>query len=282
MGKTWLMGTASDVPKMNDVLMLSAESGDMTLSNDPDHNFDAIDYVRVKDYKTAARVYDFLALHCKFRDATDAESIAKLQRLQDKFLGENDEEGLSPQEVKFNSRLRRYRTVIIDSLTEVEQYCMMQLLGVNDAVKLDDEVAGAEWAEYKKQHMMVQRLIRSYRDLPMHSLYTCARAYREDELKRSLYSPAMTGKLSNQVQGFMDMVGYLVMGAQSEDPDTPPSRRMYITPGARWAAKSRFSAYKRPYFDNPTIPGILHAVGLFGDGDVEKRFYLKTPQAKAK
>lgn len=268
-GKTFLMGTAADVPAMRDVLMISAESGDMTLSDDPDHNFDLIDYVRVKDYKTVARVYDFLKLHCTLRDSPDPVAKEKLLQLQERFLPGS------------GSRIRQYRTVIVDSLTEVEQYCMMQLLGIGDATKLDDEVAGAEWKEYKVQHTMVQRLVRSFRDLPMHVLFTAARAYREDELKRSLYSPQMTGKLAGQVQGFMDMVGYLVMGNAPDEESIAP-RRMYIQPSPRYDAKSRFSRYRRPYFDNPTIGGILHAVGMLGDEDVPPQYRLTQGASKPK
>src|SRR3954471_18254554 len=112
-GKTFLCGTAVSVPEMNDVLMISAEGGDLTLY-DPDgvYNFDNIDVTKVTDYKTVARVYDFLKLHCALRDKTDAESISRLKKLQQVVMPDMEE----------SDRLRRYRTVIIDSLTEVEVY----------------------------------------------------------------------------------------------------------------------------------------------------------------
>jgi hypothetical protein len=137
---------------------------------------------------------------------------------------------------------------------------MNQLLGVNDATKMDEEVQGAEWAEYKKQHQMVQRMIRNFRDLPCHIMFTCARAYTQDEQKRMLYTPMMTGKLSSQVQGFMDLVGYLVIG-QAADENSLAPRRMYIQPAPRYAAKNRFPQYKKAYFDDPSVGGILVDVG---------------------
>jgi hypothetical protein len=240
---------------MQDVLMISAEAGDLTLW-DPDHAFHLIDVVRVTDYKTVARVYDFLKAHCTLRDRTDADSEARLRKLQT-MVGEQ----LSDPE-----RLRRYKTIIVDSLTEVEVYCMNQLLGVNDATKMDEEIQGAEWGEYKKQHTMVQRMIRNFRDLPCHVIFTAARAYTQDEMKRHIYAPMMTGKLSSTVQGFMDMVGYLVMGQSPEEGIVAP-RRMYIQENPRYAAKSRFSGFKGTFFDNPTLKSILATVGLLRAGN---------------
>jgi hypothetical protein len=237
---------------MNDVLMISAEGGDLTLY-DPDgvYNFDNIDVTKVTDYKTVARVYDFLKLHCALRDKTDAESISRLKKLQQVVMPDMEE----------SDRLRRYRTVIIDSLTEVEVYCMNQLTGVTHETRMDEEVSPAEWAQYRQQHTMVQRLVRNFRDLPMHVLFTAARGYLQDELKRQLFSPMMTGKLASSIQGFMDVVGYLVLGSAEAD-DQPVPRRLYVRPSSRYAAKCRLATFRGPHFDNPTMLDILTKTGL--------------------
>lgn len=253
MGKTFLAGTSVGVPEMRDVLLINAESGDLTLDSDA-YPFHLIDSVRVKDYKTVGRVFDYLKLHCALRDKVGPEADQKLREL------EALHKGVEASSIKVP---RRYRTVIIDSLTEVEVYCMNQLLGVSDATRLDEEVAGAEWAEYKRNHGMVQRMIRNFRDLPMHVIMTCARNYVQDDQKRFSYSPAMTGKLSSQVQGFMDLVGYLVSLQATED-GQPNPRRLFVQPGPRHSAKCRFSRFKGNYFDNPSIGGILKTVGLLG------------------
>jgi hypothetical protein len=243
-GKTYLAGTASEVESMRDVLLVNAESGDLTLDHN-EHGFKDIDSVRVKDYRTVARVHEFLKLHCQFRESGEEDRLIAL---------ETQLKGIKITKPK------HYYTVIIDSLTEVEAYCMNQLLGIGDTTKLDEEVASAEWAEYKRNHSMVSRLVRNFRDLPMHVLMTCSRQYTQDDQKRFNFSPQMTGKLAGQVQGFMDMVGYYVVGAASEDEKL--NRRLYVQPVGRFAAKCRFSSYKGNYFDNPTIGKILQEVGL--------------------
>jgi hypothetical protein len=251
-GKTFLMGTAANVPDMRDVLMISAESGDLTL-DDPSrqHSFHLIDVVKVTNYSTVGRVFDFLKQHCFLRDQGDEEKLIELQK---RFFADT---------VPDPERIRLYRTCLIDSLTETEQYCMYQLTGVSDATRMDEETQGAEWAEYKRQHGMIQRMVRQFRDLPMHVIMSCARTYVQNDVKKMIYQPAMTGKLASQVQGFMDMVGYLtvVPGATGDETKAPP-RRLFVQPGSNYSAKCRFSAFKGNYFDNPTIEGILQKVGM--------------------
>ena len=117
-GKTFLAGTAAEVASMNDVLLISAESGDLTLDSGDKPDFENIDSIPVTDYKTASEVYKFLQLHCKYRDHKAPEAEARLKQLQSNITGTPIDE---IQQVK------RYRTVIIDSLSEVEAYCMNQL-----------------------------------------------------------------------------------------------------------------------------------------------------------
>ena len=58
-GKTFLAGTSVEVPSMNDILLINAEAGDLTLDSD-EYDFDKISSVRVKDFTTMAKVYEYL------------------------------------------------------------------------------------------------------------------------------------------------------------------------------------------------------------------------------
>lgn len=240
-GKTTLAGSAADVPSMQDVLVINAESGDLALTPFQDR----IDTIQVTEYKRMSKIRDFLLAHCKARDAGD---IDKLKEMESKLRG---------YEVDIP---KQYNTVIIDSLSEVEQYCMNQLLGITDTTKLDEEVQSAEWSEYKRNHSMIQRLVRAFRDLPMNVIYVCAEQYNQDETKKFKYSPALTGKLSKNVQGFMDMVGYLAIGQPKDDGSVP--RRLYVLPTGKYDAKHRYANFKGSFFEDPTMQSILDQVGL--------------------
>lgn len=254
-GKTYLAGTSIGVPSMRDVLLLNAESGDLTYDSD-DFPFKEIDSIAVTTFKQVARVYEFLLKHCAMRDTNDDEALRKMEA----FL-----KGVDESEIKTP---RRYRTVIVDTLSEIEALSLNQLLGVTDA-NLADEPEAAEWKEYKQNHSMISRLVRSFRNLPMHVIFTCARQYTQDEAKKQIFMPQMTGKLASQVQGFMDLVGYLIVGTAADENTVAP-RRLMVQPAARYSAKCRFSKYKKSHFDNPTIGSILQAVGLQAGDDAGK------------
>ncbi len=246
-GKTYLAGTASEVPMMSDVLLLNAEAGDLTLQVD-EHNFQAIDSVRVTDYETASKVYDFLKAHCTARDAGDVDKLREMES----WL-----RGTDPDKIK---KPKEYRTVIVDSLTEVGIYCLNQLLGISDSTQMNEETNSAEWADYGKSLNMVTRMVRNFRDLDMHVIMICSQKWTQDETKKMLYHPAMTGQLADKVQGFMDMVGYYALTGTSEDGSA--HRRLYVAPTGRFKAKCRISSFKSAQFDNPTMSAIVDAIGL--------------------
>lgn len=155
--------------------------------------------------------------------------------------------------------------------------CMMQLTGVTTESMIDEEPGMTGWDEYRNQRTMIHKLIRGFRNLPVNTLFTCPRHYRKTDTKppREIYMPMMTGKLAREVQGFVDIVGHYVAGDAGQVelteeekekgivPDVDIPRRLYIQPGPKFDAKSRFSRYKKPWFDNPTMLSITQAVGLY-------------------
>lgn len=252
-GKTELLATAVDVPEMNDVLFISAESGDLTLNSSPRiKNRDKIYMIRVTTFKQIAHIQQFLKAYCVARDAND---VAKMRSLYSQVTGYPVEQIPNPP---------IFRTVIIDSLSEVEVYCIYQLLSVTqDVLKADDmEVAG--WPEFRKNNEMVKMLVRAFRDLPMHVLFAAAESYSQDEKKQYHYTPQLTGKLASQVQGFVDLVGWITVGAPTEGRVEAP-RRVFVQPisgGPKFDAKNRLPAYQEAFFDNPSMADIVYKTGL--------------------
>ncbi len=242
-GKTTLACSALGVPSMNNVLMINAEAGDLSVEDEEN-----LDVVTITDFRSLGRINEFLKQHCKARDSGDN---AKL-RTMEAHLRECDEKDIKEP--------REYRTIIIDSLTELEAYCFEQLLGITDTTRLDEETQSAEWGEYKKNNTMILRVVRAFRDLPMHVIFTCAEKYTQDETKKFKYTPDMTGKLAKKIQGFMDMVGYY---AQGKDGDTV-TRKLFVMPSAlgKYDAKHRYQSFNKDHFTDPTIGSILKEVGL--------------------
>ncbi|KKN65424.1 hypothetical protein LCGC14_0481440 [marine sediment metagenome] len=246
-GKTTLAASALMVPSMRDVLLISAEAGDLSVSH-----MKGLDATTIRDFKALGYINEFLKQHCKARDEDNEKELIKLEAFN---------RGVEASKIK---KAKRYNTVIVDSLTEVEAYCFNQLLSITDATRLDTETQSSEWTEYKKNHTMMLRVVRAFRDLPMHVIVTAAEQYQQDETKKMKFSPDLTGKLSKKVQGFFDMVGYYQQARKGDD----LARRLYVmpSPSGRYDAKHRYQTYKGEYFDNPTIGTILKEVGLLDKG----------------
>lgn len=242
-GKTTLAASSVEVPSMKDVLLLDAESGDFSLSE-----FDGLSTIRISNFPMLSKVHEYLKQHCAAREAGNLD---RLRQLEAWLTGQNEADIEAP---------KQFRTVIMDSLTEVEAFNMDQLLGIGINTALDEEVATAEWSEYKKNNKMMARIVRAFRDLPLHVIFVASQSFVQDEMKQRHFSPALTGKLANQVQGFMDMVGYYHAGKPLDDGTIP--RRLFIQPQNMFDAKNRFSKYKHPWFDNPTMLQIAEAIGL--------------------
>jgi len=259
-GKTRLLGSSVLVPEMRDIFFIDAEAGDLTIVTDEaliafKQHFTV---VRVRDFRVYARVQEYLKLHCALRDQNTPEADTKLKELEKRLIPEDQYDPDAPP--------KRFRTVITDSLSEVEAYSMYQLLGVNDRTRIDEELANPEWTEFKRNHSQVLRAIRGYRDLPMHVLMTCAAAYVQDDAKRMIWMPALTGKLARQCQGFMDIVGYMYV---TQGENNTKAHNMQVQPSPRINAKCRFSNFKNMGWVGPTMKTILESVGLLERGIIK-------------
>jgi hypothetical protein len=195
-----------------------------------------------------------MKLHVNFRDTNDLVNLRKL---------EGQIRGFAPGDLTDDNKMaalipepKKFKTVITDSLTEAQKYCMYQILGIDPLKqKLDAEPDAAQFQDWGKSREMIQFLIRRYRDLPINSIFICSRGAEQDVRKQFHYEPMLPGKLSGDARGLVDLVGYLDKIPQEGGTIV---RRLYLEggfyAGAHIAAKHRFgSALKGLWVDNPTM-----------------------------
>lgn len=242
-GKTVFASQSVDIERMRDVLFINAEAGTKSITeSEAVENHDLIDFVSVQSYETFVQLYEWLLKHCNARDAKDQ---AKLDALAAKY-------GFP--------KGRKYRTVVVDSLSEIEQVNLSRIFG-DDADDLIDAAEAADFRDYGQNRRLLHKVIRAFRNLPMNVIFTCARDWDQDEKKKYGYQPKLTGKLSKDVQFFMDIVGYLATGKSVSDEGGAGvdklARRLWLQPIGKFDAKSRLTPQDVGYIDAPTMQKLM-------------------------
>lgn len=164
---------------------------------------------------------------------------------------------------KIHEALRKgdsgYDTVVLDSITEIQKFGMYNIM--KRALEKDDErdpdLPGiGEWGKNTEQ---MRRLIRAFRDLSVHTIFLALANTEKDKKGNTLTKPSLSGKLANEVAGFLDIVCYMY---KKTDPDTGEIKRMLLTSGSdEYIAKDRTDRLP-PLLEGPTMEQIYQI--LFG------------------
>lgn len=134
----------------------------------------------------------------KYYPKVDVARITSFQDLQDLYN-------------ELHSGRTKYRTVILDSLSEMQKLGMDHIMKVSSSGLMNlmpDSIPGLkEWGINTEQ---IRRLIRAFRDLDMHTIVTAL--IKEDKHPRTgqvTMRPKLSGQLSAEIPGFLDIVAYM-------------------------------------------------------------------------
>ena len=111
-----------------------------------------------------------------------------------------------------------YRTIVLDSITEMQKFSMLELMAevVREDSDRDPEVPSIrEWGKNIEQ---TRRIVRKFRDLPTNVIFTAHAMYdKDDKRNRTRILPSLSGKLANEIAGFVDIVGYLYVKVRNKE-----------------------------------------------------------------
>lgn len=228
-GKTHLAGTAQDVPHMADVHVFNIDGGIMTLADRGD-------------------------IH-----ATDIHSAEDLE--QEFFRIVNGDE-----------KYKNTKTIVIDNITELQTLVLEGITTQEFANRRKrdknysiDEVYLEDYGISGKR---LARILRGFRDLPMHVIYI---AHKKDKMRKGTNvleesKPNLTEKLCTAVMGYMDFVWYLYT-ADEQIPDkeggyiNETHRYLLTQPMNGYIAKTRgtsFAAKIGPIIRDPNFVDIMN------------------------
>ncbi len=110
---------------------------------------------------------------------------------------------------------KKYKTVFIDSLTEINELAKEKIVKVDrpglgkDIGKVYDDLMTMQ--DYQLLSTRMTRLIRAYRDLPYHVIFTCLETQTKDEKTGEVFiTPSINGKLAFNIPGYFDFVFRMV------------------------------------------------------------------------
>lgn len=188
-GKTELLSTLSADPRTSPVLWIDLEGG----------------LRGVKDIVKRCRTIDELGTPEKGKmDVITIREWPQMQKIYD-FLFKKT----------YVDKKLMYKSVVIDSLTEINQICLTNALGTSGTLKIDAKKA--QFAEYMKVNTNMKDMIRAFRDISgLHVFYSALPQFKaenpKDENSRVWIKPDLIGKLADQAVALVDYVGLLKIG----------------------------------------------------------------------
>lgn len=217
-GKTYLAGSASEVEAMSPVLFLDVEGGTMSI-----------------------------------RDVYPDIEVIRLKDIPEKRISAWD------QITKVYEELRKgtnYKTIVIDSLTEVQKasmYWTMQEARKNNP-DLDPDVA--RMRDWGKSIELMRKFIRAFRDLECNTIFTALESQVKDDEKIIAHTASLPGKLAFEASGFVDIVGCLYT---KTDTKGETDRYLLSQPVRKYVAKDR-SGNLPVTLENPSMTKLYSLV----------------------
>lgn len=144
----------------------------------------------------------------------------------------------------------QYKTVIIDSLSELQKLDMALIMKEVVRAHPDRDPDVPSQREWGKNIEHVRKIVRGFRDLPCNTIMTALAHSEKDDSSSITYFPNLPGKLRIEVPGFLDIVGYYYVTLENQE----IVRRLQFAKSRRVVAAKDRTGTLGEKLDNPTIP----------------------------
>jgi len=163
---------------------------------------------------------------------------------------------------RLHSHRKYYNTIIVDSLTELQQVDMHEVMleQFNKKPETTDIYVPSP-REWGKSGARVKEIVRYLKDLPCHCIITTLmREERDEQLGYVKRVPDLPGQLRGQVPGFLDIVGFM-QANDIANPDEDVVRSIQFIKTKKVVAKDRTQSLPK-LLTGPTIPSMWeHILG---------------------
>lgn len=225
-GKTYLLGTAQEDERTAPMLLLDFEGGDETLAG-----LD-IDIAPIRSWDDYSEVFEALA-------------SGEHWTLPGTSLAEGE----------------LYKSIGIDSISETHTWALLEILDHATATNSRrDDPDSLEIQDYGKATIQMRRLLREFRDLPLHVFYTATAKTVDERGIGKVKVPAMSGAMAEEVVGLMSIAGYLALVEEDDE----ISRELILQNFPRFRTKIRvpWEQSAPDTIEDPTVAALLDALDI--------------------
>lgn len=154
----------------------------------------------------------------------------------------------------------KYKTTIIDSGTEVQRFGMTEIMRelIERRPDLDPDVPGMR--EYGKSLNQMRKIVRGFRDLEMHTIFTALNgSFKDERTGLTMMQPSFTGQFAREVPALLDIVMYYYVKTVEENGERTLKRLLLTKKTDSQVAKDRTN--KLPMIiEDPTMQIIYDLV----------------------
>lgn len=149
-----------------------------------------------------------------------------------------------------------YKTVLVDSLSEVNRLCLKYCIRVNHQKGGKGDGEQAQLQDFGRSNAMMNDYIRDMRDLKMHVFTTALPETDKDDFTGKVtVLPSFNGKLSVEIPAMVDIVGYMFVNKEGK-------RAVRFQPDGKIEAKDRSEGGKLGEVqENFTLPKLFDLLG---------------------
>lgn len=150
-----------------------------------------------------------------------------------------------------------YKSVGIDSISETHKWALLEIVNKKGPTRKEPDLI--EQGDYGIATTQMRRLLRHFRDLPMHVFF--AAHAKEVEIPREgrVRVPDLAGQMAEEVSGLVSVQGYLAQF--EEDGDLHRTLLLHSFPRYRIKARTPWEVDVPEELVDPTVSQILDSLG---------------------
>jgi hypothetical protein len=148
-----------------------------------------------------------------------------------------------------------YKTIVVDSLTEVQKMSMTSIMRKAKSADADIDLDMPQIQHWGKNLSQTRATVRAWRDLPYNVILTALAESDKDNRNRTVVRPSLTGKAKGEIPGFMDIVLYYYIKMDKER-----NKRLLLTTQTDSVMAKDRSGKLPSVMEEPTMTDIYSAI----------------------